>query len=73
MTKTMYTKIMPEESIETLRRQAILEETNRAHAALRANPERWGDVQAERVDWETALADGLEEDVIPLPFQPHTT
>ena len=61
-----YTKTMPERLVETLRRQYLLEETNRAYAALRDGPKLWGEEQAERADWETTLADGLEDDPLTL-------
>ena len=51
-----------EKAIETLRRQTLLEETNRAYAALRSNPKRWKQEQAERAAWDATLADGLEGD-----------
>ena len=50
-----------EMAVESLRRQMLLEETNRAYAALRSDPERWAKEQRERATWETTLADGLEE------------
>jgi hypothetical protein len=51
-----------EKAVETLRRQTLLEETNRAYAALRNDPGAWAGEQAERGDWEATLADGLEDD-----------
>jgi hypothetical protein len=51
-----------EKAVETLHRQTMLEETNRAYAALRSDPKRWAEEQAERADWEATLADGLEDD-----------
>lgn len=51
-----------ERAVETLRRQTLLEETNRAYAALRDDPKRWAEEQAERAAWEATLADGLEDD-----------
>jgi len=51
-----------EKAVETLRRQTVLEETNRAYAAMRSDPKRWGEEQAERAAWEATLADGLEDD-----------
>ncbi len=51
-----------EKAVETLRRQTLLEETNRAYAALRADPHRWAEEQAERTAWETTLPDGLKDD-----------
>jgi hypothetical protein len=51
-----------EKAVETLRRQTLLEETNRAYAALRSDTKRWGEEQADRAAWEATLADGLETD-----------
>jgi hypothetical protein len=51
-----------ERAVETLRRQTMLEEANRAYAALRADPIRWSEEQAERAAWDVASADGLEDD-----------
>ncbi len=50
-----------EMAVESFRRQMLLEETNRAYAALRSDPERWAEEQEERAAWEATLADGLEE------------
>jgi predicted transcriptional regulator len=50
-----------EMAVEALRRQMLLEETNRAYAALRSDTKRWAEEQKERAAWETTLADGLEE------------
>lgn len=51
-----------ETAVETLRRQRMLEEANRAYAALQADPHRWAEEQAERAAWDATLADGLEDD-----------
>ena len=51
-----------EMAVETLRRQTLLEETNRAYAALRGDPKRWEEEQAERAAWDATLSDGLEND-----------
>jgi hypothetical protein len=51
-----------EKAIEALRRQTLLEETNRAYAALRGDPKRWSEERAERAAWNATLADGLEDD-----------
>lgn len=40
----------------------LLVETNRAYAALRADPEAWKEERRERALWEGTLADGLEPD-----------
>ena len=51
-----------DEAIETLRRQRMLEETNRAYAALRADSKAWRKELAERAVWELALDDDLQDD-----------
>jgi predicted DNA-binding ribbon-helix-helix protein len=40
----------------------MLEETNRAYAALRAEPEAWAAEQALRAELENTLMDGLADD-----------
>lgn len=50
-----------DQALELYRRQRILEETNAAYAALRADPAAWAEVEAERRAWDATLADGLEE------------
>lgn len=47
-------------AVEVYRRQYLLEKTNAAYTALRADPEAWREEQAERKVWDSALADGLE-------------
>jgi hypothetical protein len=51
-----------ERAVEALRRQDLLEETNQAYAAMRNDPKRWAEEQAERAAWDATLADGLEDD-----------
>jgi hypothetical protein len=47
-------------AVELYRRQRILELTNAAYAALRANPQQWQEVLDERAAWESTLSDGLD-------------
>jgi hypothetical protein len=49
-----------EEAVERLQGQRLLEATNEAYAALRANPEAWQALQEERAEWDVTLGDGLE-------------
>lgn len=49
-------------AVEAYRRQYILEISNAAYAALRADPEAWREEQQERQEWDSTLADGLEEE-----------
>jgi hypothetical protein len=53
---------MEEDATEQHRRLVILGVTNAAYAALRADPVAWAQLQAERAEWESTLADGLESD-----------
>lgn len=50
-----------EAAVEAYRRRQMLDETNAAYAALRADPEAWREEVEERVAWEQTLADGLGE------------
>jgi hypothetical protein len=49
-----------EHALEQYRRAKLFERANEAYAALRANPELWGQEQAERQDWENTLMDGID-------------
>lgn len=51
-----------DQAIELYRRQRIITEANAAYAALRADPEAWAEVEAERRVWEATLADGLDHE-----------
>jgi predicted transcriptional regulator len=50
-----------ERAIEQYRRQQILDAANTQYAALRADPEAWAEIEAERAIWDATLADGLED------------
>ena len=41
-------------------RRRLLEATNQAYAALRADPVAWAEECAEREAWDVTLLDGLE-------------
>jgi len=47
-------------AIEKLWRRWLLEENNRAYAALADDPEKWKEELEERRLWDNTLADGLE-------------
>ncbi len=49
-------------AVEEYKRRWILEQTNRAYAALRGKPEQWAKEEEERRAWEQTLADGLQDD-----------
>jgi len=49
-----------DDAVEVLRRQRILEATDKAYAALRKDPKAWKAEQAEREAWDKTLSDGME-------------
>jgi hypothetical protein len=49
-------------AVEQYRRSVILGLTNTAYGALRADPDSWAELKAERDEWDSTLADGLEGD-----------
>jgi predicted DNA-binding protein len=51
-----------DEAIEDLRRNKLLEETNLAFSALKANKTAWKEEVRERELWENTLSDGVEEE-----------
>jgi len=51
-----------EKAVELYRRQRFLAESNRAFAALRADPKKWRVEQEEREAWSAAAADDLAEE-----------
>ena len=46
-------------AVDQFRRSLILAETNVAYGVLRADPEEWADVEAERAEWDVTLSDAL--------------
>lgn len=50
-----------EEAVELYQGQRLLEATNAAYAALRADPAAWQELQEERAEWDATLIDGLED------------
>ena len=46
---------------EAYRRRRMLEQTNAAYAALRADPQRWAEELEERAAWDATLADGMAD------------
>jgi hypothetical protein len=48
-------------AVELYRRQRILDATNAAYAALRANAKAWNDELQERAGWEATVGDALDE------------
>jgi len=49
-----------EEALEQYRRQKLLAATNAGYSLLRNDPQALQDWQAEQDEWDTTLADGLE-------------
>ncbi len=49
------------QAIEDYRRKTLLEDANRAYAALRKNPKAWREEEKERRAWDATLADGLAD------------
>ena len=47
-------------AVEEYKRHLLLQRTNEAYAALRAQPDRWADEQEERREWDATLTDDLE-------------
>ena len=47
-------------AIDRMRRERILEAANAGFAAQKADPEAWAAELAERAEWDTAIADGLD-------------
>ncbi len=52
-------------AVEEYRRHRILELSNQAYAALRADPMALQEIQEELAAWDSTLADGLEADEWP--------
>lgn len=50
------------EAVEAMRRKRILEMTNEAYAAMRADPARWQEELEERGEWDVTLADGQKDE-----------
>ncbi len=46
--------------VQSREERVFWEKTNRAYAALKANPRAWEQEQEERREWEATLQDGLE-------------
>lgn len=49
-----------DEALEDLRRRKMLEATNAAFSALKADKKAWKDELKERELWENTLSDGVE-------------
>ncbi len=51
-----------EQAIDAYRRQLFFEQLNAGYAELRADPEAWAEMEAERKVWDATLTDGLDRD-----------
>lgn len=51
-----------DQAIEDLRRRKMLEATNSAFSALKADKEVWAEETEERELWENTLLDGIEKE-----------
>jgi hypothetical protein len=51
-----------DQAIEKLRRRRLLDATNSAFSALKADKEAWAIESEERQLWENTLADGVENE-----------
>lgn len=49
-------------AVEEYKRYLLIERTNEAFAALRAQPKQWAEELEERHLWNATLNDGLEEE-----------
>ena len=48
-----------DEAVEAFRRQLFLRSLNEAYREVRQDERAWAEVQEERADWDSTLADGL--------------
>ena len=51
-----------EKALKLYEERAFWEKTNRAYAALKANPRAWEQELEERQEWEVTLKDGREDE-----------
>lgn len=51
-----------DEALDAYRRKLFFEQMNAGYAELRADPEAWSEVEAERKLWDATLMDGLDPD-----------
>jgi hypothetical protein len=47
-------------ALDVYRRKVFFEQLNAGYAELRADPEAWAEVEAEREQWDATLMDGLD-------------
>lgn len=51
-----------DKALDAYRRKVFFEQLNAGYAALRADPEAWAEMEAERKLWDATLMDGLDPD-----------
>jgi hypothetical protein len=51
-----------DKALDAYRRKVFFEQLNADYAALRADPEAWAEMEAERKLWDATLMDGLDPD-----------
>ncbi|HEV3260333.1 MAG TPA: hypothetical protein VG013_25990 [Gemmataceae bacterium] len=51
-----------DQAVEDYRRKVFLEQLNAGYAALRADPQAWAEIEAERESMAGSLLDGLDPD-----------
>lgn len=51
-----------DKALDAYRRKVFFEQLNAGYAELRADPEAWAEVEAERQLWDATLMDGLDPD-----------
>jgi hypothetical protein len=49
-----------DKALDGYRRKVFFEQLNAGYAALRADPEAWAEMEAERKLWDATLMDGLD-------------
>jgi len=49
-------------AVEQYRRNRILEQANQAYASLKKDPEAWQKLLEERAQWDSTLADDLDDE-----------
>lgn len=52
-----------DKAVEAYRRQRFLAKCDAEYGQLRADPAAWSAEQSERQKWDTALGDGVEDEV----------
>src|SRR6516164_2170484 len=51
-----------DKALDVYRRKLFFEQLNAGYAELRADPEAWAELEAERRLWDVTLMDGLDPD-----------